>query len=116
MHFMFSRALSLLLAGCMALGPCHGNGRNPRDVRSDGICHDSDTACQCFVDENQDGLCDNRVDALCQRKDWGKGFVDENNDGVCDNRGSGNGYGCGQGNGQGNEKGHGQGHGRCRNR
>ncbi len=49
-----------------------------------------------FVDENNDGICDNR--ANCQ----GQNFVDEDNDGVCDRREGcqgqhrGNGNGCGR--------------------
>lgn len=54
-----------------------------------------------WVDENADGVCDNR----------GNGFVDTNDDGICDNRGEGCGQGNGCGNGQGNGYGRGNGNG-----
>ena len=59
-----------------------------------------------YVDADQDGVCDNRVDG----RGMGSGYVDANGDGVCDNRGSA-GYGQGQGQGQGQGKGFGPGRG-----
>lgn len=58
-----------------------------------------------WMDENADGICDNRE----------TGFVDADGDGICDNRtencGQGNGCGNGQGNGCGNGQGNGYGRG-----
>ncbi|WP_417122942.1 hypothetical protein [Paraeggerthella sp.] len=59
-----------------------------------------------YVDADQDGVCDNRVDG----RGMGSGYVDANGDGVCDNRGSA-GYGQGQSQGQGQGKGFGPGRG-----
>lgn len=59
-----------------------------------------------YVDADQDGVCDNRVDGRAA----GSGYVDADGDGVCDNRGSA-GYGQGQGQGQGQGKGFGLGRG-----
>lgn len=59
-----------------------------------------------YVDADQDGVCDNRVDGRAA----GSGYVDADGDGVCDNRGSA-GYGQGQGQGQGQGKGFGPGRG-----
>jgi hypothetical protein len=56
------------------------------DEDGDGIC-DNRANGQCgsaYVDENGDGICDNRGNSQC-----GGSFVDENGDGICDNAGSG---------------------------
>ena len=37
-----------------------------------------------YVDEDGDGICDNRANGQC-----GSAYVDENRDGICDNAGSG---------------------------
>lgn len=37
-----------------------------------------------FLDENGDGICDNRGTALCEGRS-GCSFTDENGDGICDN-------------------------------
>lgn len=54
-----------------------------------------------YVDQNDDGICDNRGTALCDGTNCWGAFVDENGDGICDNRplqsGSGHhggGHGC----------------------
>mgnify|MGYP001414765592 CR=1 FL=1 len=78
-----------------------------------------------FVDNNSDGICDNRTSSGSGQKNGnGQGFADEDGDGVCDNRtfagngqknGNGQGFadedvcdnqtaagsGCGRGNGNG---------------
>lgn len=60
-----------------------------------------DVCGQNFVDEDGDGICDNK--GSCQQNgECGKNFVDEDGDGVCDNKGSGQCKGnshCGQGKG-----------------
>ena len=60
-----------------------------------GTPRDNAPACQTgqnFLDEDEDGICDNRENKP------GQSFVDEDGDGICDNRGNG----CGKGNGKGN--------------
>ncbi len=52
-----------------------------------------------YIDENADGICDNR--SACPREN----YIDENQDGICDNR-DGHSNSC-----RGNH--HGKGHGRC---
>lgn len=71
---------------------------------------------ECFVDENNDGICDNRGsyrgfglrcrenfvdedgDGVCDHRENHQGnFTDEDGDGVCDNRGQGHGKGNGRG-------------------
>lgn len=42
-------------------------------------------AGQNFVDQNKDGVCDNRQNKQVQ----GRNFVDKNNDGICDNNSNG---------------------------
>lgn len=44
--------------------------------------------CGKFVDNNNDGVCDNRGTQCKQGK--GTGFTDANGDGICDHRGDGN--------------------------
>lgn len=70
-----------------------------------------------FVDENNDGICDNYANGVCPQKVTGKGcrcgngnFVDENNDGICDN--CANGIRPQNGTGKGNHRGNGCGRGR----
>ncbi len=50
---------------------------NPADptVKTTQLCS--------YVDENGDGICDNRGNGQCSGS-----FVDENGDGICDNAGS----------------------------
>lgn len=60
-------------------------------------------ACGKFVDNNNDGICDNREAKPC-KEGKGANFVDANKDGICDHRADGN---CSQNNqncckGQGN--------------
>lgn len=54
--------------------------------------------CVQWVDNNGDGLCDNRGSGLNGGNGQGGNFVDNDGDGICDNRGSG--LGCGQGQGR----------------
>lgn len=84
------------------------------DEKQDSIAVSLKAAAQNnFIDENNDGICDNYADGACPQNGTGNGygrgnsnFVDENNDGICDNRadgtcprnGTGNGYGRGNGN------------------
>ena len=66
-----------------------------------GKPHEDAPTCQeskNFMDENDDGICDNRGKGNSQ----GQNFIDEDEDGLCDNRGQGNGCGKGNGKGQGN--------------
>ena len=75
------------------------------DQNEDGLCDNfssgtSQAAGQNFVDNNDDGICDNFASGNTSRGN-GQGnrqnFVDSNGDGVCDNMGSGCGRGAGQG-------------------
>ena len=73
--------------------------RNFVDEDNDGLCDNAKTRqnqSQSFIDANNDGVYDNQ--ANCQN------FVDANNDGVCDNKGTGR-KGKGMKNGQGKGKG-----------
>ncbi len=72
------RAFALLMAGMLVLtmggmgaaaAGRHGQGRGKADC--------------AWVDENGDGICDNRGPGK------GQHWVDEDGDGICDNRGSG---------------------------
>jgi hypothetical protein len=42
-----------------------------------------------FVDQNNDGICDNRQNNQSKQVQ-GRNFVDKNNDGICDNNPNGN--------------------------
>ena len=78
----------------LAAGPGHhGAGLRYVDQNDDGICDNRGTAlCDgtncwgAFVDANGDGICDNRGTALCDGTNCWGAFVDENGDGICDNR------------------------------
>jgi len=77
-----------------------------------------------FIDNNNDGICDNR-EAMQVKGTKSRNFVDANNDGICDHRGEGNrgngnpdchrgqGNGCGQG--MGYQHRHRAGNQQCRN-
>lgn len=74
------------------------------DQNEDGLCDNfssgtSQGAGQNFVDNNSDGVCDNFASGTSQGA--GQNFVDNNGDGICDNFASGN---TGKGNGQGNRQ------------
>ena len=74
------------------------------DNRADGACPAPGAACPGFVDADADGVCDN-----CAADRAGcPAYVDADGDGVCDRAGTGQGqgYGCGRGAGHG---GHGHG-------
>lgn len=69
-----------------------------------------------FIDDNNDGICDNYADRACPQNGTGNGygcgngnFVDENNDGICDNYANGacprNGMGHGHHRGNGGDRG-----------
>ena len=103
MHMLAMRIVSAALAVCMSAAcPMAQRLRNYDPNRCPRSC--------VWVDENADGVCDNR----------GIGFVDADADGVCDNLGEncgqGNGCGNGQGNGNGRGNGNGQGGGNCHGR
>lgn len=82
-------------------------------------------APKCFIDSNNDGICDNYSDGVCPRNVAVSGnycgngnCVDSNGDGICDTcgnkvyrrNGSGYGYHCGNGSGSGHHRGNGCGH------
>lgn len=94
MHMLGMRIAAAALAVCMTAG-C------PMAQRLNNYDPDRCRRNCVWVDENADGVCDNR----------GNGFVDTNDDGICDNRGEGCGQGNGCGNGQGNGYGRGNGNG-----
>lgn len=94
MHMLGMRIAAAALAVCMTAG-C------PMAQRLNNYDPDRCRRNCVWVDENADGVCDNR----------GNGFVDTNDDGICDNRGEGCGQGNGCGNGQGNGYGRGKGNG-----
>lgn len=94
MHMLGMRIAAAALAVCMTAG-C------PMAQRLNNYDPDRCRRNCVWVDENADGICDNR----------GNGFVDTNDDGICDNRGEGCGQGNGCGNGQGNGYGRGNGNG-----
>ena len=60
------------------------------------------TKCTIFVDEDEDGICDNcgigfgfideDGDGICDNCGIGFGFIDEDGDGICDNCGIGLGF------------------------
>lgn len=56
---------------------------------------------QNYVDEDNDGICDNYTDGQSRGYGCGRNFVDADNDGVCDNYTNGQGRGCGRGHGNG---------------
>ena len=69
-----------------------GQGQGPGfvDENEDGVCDNAGTGGRGqgrgsgFVDENEDGVCDHAGEG-----GQGPGFVDENEDGVCDHVGTG---------------------------
>ncbi len=77
-----------------------------------------------FIDNNNDGICDNR-ETMQVKGTKGRNFVDVNNDGICDHRGEGNrgngnpdcrkGQGNGYSNGMGHQHRHRAGNQHCRN-
>ena len=55
------------------------------DEDGDGICDNKKEQCsrgENFIDEDGDGVCDNKK-GQCSRE---KNFIDEDGDGVCDNK------------------------------
>ena len=92
---LITTAAGIALALTLGLTQVSGTAvrGNARPMMSQSKC------CQaCFVDTDNDGICDNRgsgnfVDAdgdgICDNRGSGK-FVDADGDGICDNRGSGN--------------------------
>lgn len=98
MHVLGMRIAAAALAVCMtAACPMAQRMQNYDPDRCRRNC--------IWMDENADGICDNRE----------TGFVDADGDGICDNRtencGMGNGCGNGQGNGYGRGNGNGNGQG-----
>lgn len=74
-------------------GNCFGGCQKTR------VCDTTNCSAQCYVDENGDGVCDNRgtvcdgryyvgVDqgGVCDNQ--GQNYVDADNDGICDNQGT----------------------------
>lgn len=87
-------ALALVISVCSttAFAAGHGHGRRHAAVNNDVVCDYCTTFCQ-FVDDNEDGICDNCGSDTCKKC---TGYVDANGDGICDNYGScvcGNGAG-----------------------
>lgn len=81
------------------------------DEDEDGICDNCgeshrnclDGSENCFVDEDNDGICDNcSTHHSCGAAGYGQGsqYIDSNNDGICDN------YAAGQSAGRGGRGGH----------
>lgn len=65
-----------------------------------GITHICCRYTESFVDENNDGICDNR-----EHREHPQGnFTDEDGNGICDRRGHGNGKGNGHGRQRGKNK------------
>ena len=58
-------------------GNCFGGCQKTR------VCDTTNCSAQCYVDQDGDGVCDNRG-LSCD----GRYYVDVDNDGVCDNRGA----------------------------
>ncbi len=58
-----------------------GRGRNYVDNDNDGVCDNYNTSCQ-FVDLDGDGICDNCNSIGCGNC---TGYVDADGDGICDN-------------------------------
>lgn len=52
------------------------------DCTKTRACDTTNYSAQCYVDQNGDGVCDNRG-TVCN----GRYYVDMDNDGVCDNQG-----------------------------
>ena len=98
MHVLGMRIAAAALAVCMTAA-C------PMAQRMQNYDPDRCRRNYIWMDENADGICDNRE----------TGFVDADGDGICDNRtencGMGNGCGNGQGNGYGRGNGNGNGQG-----
>lgn len=78
-------------------GNCFGGCQKTR------VCDTTNCSAQCYVDQDGDGVCDNRG-TVCD----GRYYVDVDQDGVCDNCGAGASaaHGC-HGNGHGAQHGHG---------
>ena len=97
MHMLGMRIAAAALAICItAACPMAQRMKNYTPDRCRRSC--------VWVDENADGICDNR----------GSGFVDADGDSICDNwsENCGQGNGCGNGQGNGNGQGYGQGNGK----
>lgn len=74
----------------------NGRGRNYVDNNNDGVCDNYNASCQ-FVDNDGDGICDNCASATCGN---GAGYIDADGNGICDNYAAGtsqNGSGCRRG-------------------
>lgn len=74
-------------------GNCFGGCQKTR------VCDTANCSAQCYVDEDGDGVCDNRgtvcdgrydvdvdQDGVCDNQ--GQNYVDADNDGICDNQGT----------------------------
>ena len=75
----------LVTGAALALALALGTSVYAAEVSGSNLLAPQATAS--FVDENGDGVCDNRGTGR------GAGFVDEDGDGVCDNMGAGRGAG-----------------------
>lgn len=82
---MKHRLTACLLAGAMALALGTGAALANGGAANDGVAAALHGRGAAFVDEDGDGVCDNRG--------YGAGFVDEDGDGVCDNARGGRGWG-----------------------
>ena len=74
-------------------GNCFGGCQKTR------VCDTANCSAQCYVDEDGDGVCDNRGTVCDGRYDvdvdqggvcdnQGQNYVDANHDGICDNQGT----------------------------
>lgn len=102
--FLMSSTGAIVAANTAQKG---GNVNAPKvnyvDENNDGVCDNA--ACgECkntqaqqrnFVDENNDGVCDNAGCGECKNtQTQQRNFVDEDNDGVCDNAAGSGGIGA----------------------
>lgn len=72
-------------------------GAGAANVTAGACAHGSHRASCGFIDENNDGICDNCSNEICGGIGCGSyrvscGFIDEDSDGICDNCGEG--IGC----------------------
>ena len=66
--------LTVGTVSAFAASQSHGLG----DCTKTRVCDTANCSAQCYVDGDNDGMCDNR----------GQNYVDADNDGICDNQGT----------------------------
>lgn len=113
--FIFTVAMMVLFTGQIIAQSATTASTDDKAVKQTAT---TTQTCGKFVDNNKDGICDNRTEN-CHKEGKEMNFTDANKDGVCDHKTDGTagncGHQCGKGNGSNCGKGTGPKHHGCTN-